>query len=493
MSNRFRANSYIARNNGTVNHRYRHSYHAMPEIGWCNDPNGFVYFGGKVHLFYQYNPYSSAWDTMHWGHATSKDFVKWEYQPVALAPDMPYDESGCFSGSAIEKDGMLYLMYTGVDSNGNQQQCIAFSPDGIEFTKPLVDPVISSAQVGAGMSTKDFRDPYVFSREGVYYSIVGTKAEARGNIALYRSVDLLNWEFVGYCMNGTDPKSDNFYQLNAVYECPCFAGVDGKQILICSPQFLPQDGCKFENVHSVVYMAGGFDFDTGRFHYDKFEEIDGGFDFYAAQTTAMPDGRVILTAWMQMWDRFLPSQPDGWAGAMILPRELRYKNGRLYQNPVREIEKYRAGKIEKKDIALGAEPVRIEGLAGDTLELTAEFEEGNAEQFGVKLFEGEDHETLVYYDAERQEVTLDRSRSGVVIEGVEANNSTRSVSVPVSDGKIKFRIFLDNTSVEVFVNDGYAALTANVYADESDEGISFYAIGGTAKLNRVTKYDIVVK
>ncbi len=493
MSNKFRANSYIERNCGAVNPKYRHSYHAMPEIGWCNDPNGFCYFGGKVHLFYQYNPYGSAWDTMHWGHVTSKDFVKWEYQPVALAPDMPYDESGCFSGSAIEKDGMLYLMYTGVDSNGNQQQCIAFSADAIEFTKPFVDPVIDSSQVGPNMSKKDFRDPYVFPKGDYYYSIMGTKADGYGNIALYRSKDLINWQFVGYCMNGTLPKEENYYQLNAVYECPCFAEVDGKQILICSPQYLPQDGCKFENVHSVVYMVGQLDLNSGKFRYDRFEEIDGGFDFYAAQTATMPDGRVVLVAWMQMWDRNIPSQPDGWAGAMVLPRELSFKNGRLYQTPVREIERYRTNRIDGKSAVLGANPVRIEGISGDTLELIAQFEAGDAKQFGVKLFEGKEHETLVYYDAAKGEVVLDRSRSGMSVVGVEENNLTRSAAVPAPNGEIKLRIFLDNTSVEVFVNDGYAALTANVYADEADEGISFFAIGGTAKLKNVTKYDILVK
>ena len=127
MGSKFRANSYIARNSGTVVQRYRHSYHVMPEIGWCNDPNGFAYYDGKIHLFYQYNPYSAGWDTMHWGHVTSRDFIKWEYQPVELAPDMPYDDCGCFSGSAIEKDGMLYLMYTGVNAEGLQQQCLAFA------------------------------------------------------------------------------------------------------------------------------------------------------------------------------------------------------------------------------------------------------------------------------------------------------------------------------------------------------------------------------
>ncbi len=119
----FNANCYIEANKDTVGQKYRMTYHLMPEIGWCNDPNGFTYYNGQIHQFYQYNPYSASWDTMHWGHATSTDFVKWEYQEVALAPDESYDEgAGCFSGSAIEIDGKLYLMYTGAVDGGGQHQ-----------------------------------------------------------------------------------------------------------------------------------------------------------------------------------------------------------------------------------------------------------------------------------------------------------------------------------------------------------------------------------
>ena len=53
---------------------------------------------------------------MHWGHAVSGDLVHWEYLPLALAPSESYDnhhQGGCFSGSAIEHDGKLFLMYTG--------------------------------------------------------------------------------------------------------------------------------------------------------------------------------------------------------------------------------------------------------------------------------------------------------------------------------------------------------------------------------------------
>ena len=74
------------------NGQMRQHYHFMPETGWINDPNGLIYYKGRYHYFYQFNPYYGHWDYMHWGHAVSKDLVHWEYLPVALAPSEEYDD-----------------------------------------------------------------------------------------------------------------------------------------------------------------------------------------------------------------------------------------------------------------------------------------------------------------------------------------------------------------------------------------------------------------
>ena len=114
--------------------------HFTAPKGWINDPNGLIYYKGQYHLFYQHNPDSTEWASMHWGHAVSNDMLHWEDLPIALYPDSAYDkdeDGGCFSGSAIEKDGMLFLVYTGsVHKNGilYQTQNIAYSKDGVSFT-----------------------------------------------------------------------------------------------------------------------------------------------------------------------------------------------------------------------------------------------------------------------------------------------------------------------------------------------------------------------
>ena len=116
---------------------FRPKFHAAPLSGWMNDPNGLIWSGEKAHLFYQCNPYAPKWGRMHWGHMVSTDLVRWEHLPVALAPDQPFERLlGCFSGSAIEHEGRLHLLYTGVSAPGGQQQCLAVSLDGVDFIAP---------------------------------------------------------------------------------------------------------------------------------------------------------------------------------------------------------------------------------------------------------------------------------------------------------------------------------------------------------------------
>ncbi|MBJ8192211.1 glycoside hydrolase family 32 protein, partial [Bacillus cereus] len=110
---RERADQFISQSKHMLRPDYRLNYHLMAEFGWMNDPNGFIQYNGQYHLFYQHYPYKSVWGPMHWGHAVSRDLMKWDYLPIALAPDGEFDQDGCFSGSAIEQDGKLVLMYTG--------------------------------------------------------------------------------------------------------------------------------------------------------------------------------------------------------------------------------------------------------------------------------------------------------------------------------------------------------------------------------------------
>lgn len=214
----------------------RPSFHLSAPVGWINDPNGFSKFAGEYHLFYQYHPYDTKWGPMHWGHSKTKDFIKWEQLPAALAPDQVYDMGGCFSGSAVESDGKHILMYTGVldkvQEDGShlirQTQCIAIG-DGINYEKSDCNPAITSDSLPEGSNLEDFRDPKIWKEGDDFYVVVGSRhADGSGQILLYKSKDLREWTFVTIL-----DRSEN--KIGRMWECPDFFNVDGNDIMIISP------------------------------------------------------------------------------------------------------------------------------------------------------------------------------------------------------------------------------------------------------------------
>ncbi len=476
------ADLYIVHNLVAVNGGSRHTYHAMPPVGWMNDPNGFIEAFGKYHLFYQFYPYGPSWDSMHWGHFTTQDFVKWKLEPTALAPDGPYDSDGCFSGSSVIKDGKLFLVYTSVMAE-RQTQSIAVSEDGVHFEKLGV--VISSDQLPKGCAKTDFRDPKVFKRGEWYYLLAGSMSEeGEGMILLYRSADLLKWEFVNIVRR--DDRTTR-----GIYECPDLFVLGDADVMFASPQGYRTEDWRYENVQSSIYMVGKFNAEEGTFEKVYEDEIDGGFDFYAPQTLKAGDGRTIMIAWMQMWQRSFPTAKHGWAGSMTLPRELTMRDGKLYQSPVHEIERYRWNPVRFSNVKIGNRN-ELTKVYGTKIELLFTLDLGDAERVGIKLFQRGDHDARIYYDRGKNRVIFDRSRMGTDIsfDPEEKDASIRSVAVDIKENKLTMRIFLDVSSCEVFLNDGERTMTGNVYSD--GDGISFFAEGGSARLISLEKYDIVV-
>ena len=185
--------------------------HAQPPRAWTNEPYGLIRSGGQYHIFYQKNPDGPYWSRLHWGHLTSPDLLRWTEMPVALAPELPYESKGCWSGSAIEHKGKLALVYTGVDEV-KAGICLAYSEDGVEFTKHPGNPVISSPPQGGDYL--DFRDPFVWREGEVYYLIAGAGVkDVGGTVLLYRSKDLVGWEFLRQMYNGEKSVSGPFFEM----------------------------------------------------------------------------------------------------------------------------------------------------------------------------------------------------------------------------------------------------------------------------------------
>ena len=458
-----------------TNLRWYPTYHIAAPAGWVNDPNGFCYFKGQYHFFYQYYPYGVEWGPMHWGHVVSKDLIHWEHLPIALAPDKYYDNAGVFSGSGIEKDGNFYLMYTGNISLPEdvhlQKQCLAVSKDGINFSKVKSNPVIDIPEY-VDMSGVDFRDPKVWLHDGKYYCVLGTKTtgEEHGEILLFDSDDLKNWNFKNISARAEGNQGN-------MWECPNFAEIDGNDILIISPMGIEPEGKKYLNNVDVVYSIGKLDYDSGIFTHGNFEMLDYGFDFYAPQITNTLDGRTIFIGWLQMWRVPQPEQADGWAGLMTIPRELKIIDGKLFTSPIEELETLRTKQKTYKNLTIVKETklVGIEGEVGE-LCLTAD----SQKNFAVEI-----RNTLkVRYNSANGIVKIVRDNSGD--EGLAGE---REVKISPCK-KLKLRIYLDKSSVEVFVNDGAAVLSARIYPQEDCKDIKFIPEANNFSIKEVTFYKL---
>ncbi|HEM4445397.1 TPA: glycoside hydrolase family 32 protein [Streptococcus suis] len=423
---------------------FRPERHFVPEIGWINDPNGFVYFKGEYHLFYQYNPYDSVWGPMHWGHAKSKDLVNWEHLPVALAPDKDYDKDGCFSGSAIVKEDTLWLMYTGniVNEDGSvrQVQNMAYSTDGIHFEKIAQNPVATEELLPEEVIANDFRDPKIFEKDGRYYSVVATKhKDGVGCIVLLGSDDLLDWQFESIFLKGQAHQGH-------VWECPDYFEVDGQEYLIVSPMRYQKEANDFVNINSNIFVTGHVDWDKKVFVADSFKEIDHGHDFYAAQTTEGPEGERVMIAWMHTWGRPLVTNDLGhkWYGQMTLPRLLKQgENGLKQVLPAGILNSF-------DDIEIGQV---IQGPSKLSLKLD--------DSLDLKL--GTDQDYLQFgYDKERQEVYIDRSSLKIQQVGEEEWSTVRrAVTVQATE----LEVLVDTNCLEIFINDGQETLTSTFYVE----------------------------
>ena len=465
-------------------------FHLTPYIGWMNDPNGFCFYQGQYHLFYQYNPYSTEWDSMHWGHAVSKDLLHWSYLPAVLAPDEFYDAQGCWSGSAIElADGKHLLLYTGVRDEGGdsdklvQTQCVAIG-DGRDYQKYAGNPVIDETALPDGLSRNDFRDPKVWREsDGSLRCVVGAcDMDHLGRILLFSSRDGLSWRFESVL-------AENDGRLGRMWECPDFFPLDGKHVLLVSPQDMLPEGFEYHNGNGTVCMIGRYDEGEKRFIPEADQAIDYGIDFYAPQTILTQDGRRIMIGWMQNWDTCkLSGNPDRqWFGQMSLPRELSVRNGRLYQRPIRELEQYRSNPVSYQNIDVQGE-LSLDGIEGRMVDMEITIRPADGcelyRKFAVRFAQDERYKTALSFRPHESTLKIDRKFSG----SRRAYIHQRRALIPHENGALKLRIILDRFSAEVFVNDGEQVMTATISTELATKGISFFADGQV--LMDVTKFDL---
>ena len=451
---------------------FRQGFHLMPETGWMNDPNGLIYFRGKYHFFYQFYPYAPRWGSMHWGHAVSDDLLRWEHLPPALAPSEEYDDhpsGGCFSGSAIEHGGRLYLFYTGCADRGRgmeQTQNLAFSDDGIHFEKYSGNPLLTAPE---GVPPDSFRDPKVWRQGDTFFLICGASRAGRAQILLYRSDDLLHWEFFRVLYESRGEWGDMF-------ECPDFFELQGSHVLVFSPM-----GC---GERKSVYLTGDFDARTGKFFPKVTGELDWGFQYYAPASFLAPDGRRILAAWangwqwMPFWKSFGPTERDGWCGAFTLPREARLqKDGTLSLLPVRELQQLRKNEADLGEAVLSegeSLPLR-RGCRWDA-ELAIDLSSpASSAVFTLRSANG--NRTVLTVDLLQSELRLDLTASDGSSSGI-----ARAPLDLAGQDTLPLRLCSDRISLEIFAGGGRSNISCNVYTTAENEENFLTAEGGELKL-----------
>lgn len=500
---------------------YRPSYHFTPLYGWMNDPNGMVYKDGEYHLYFQYNPYGSKWGNMHWGHAVSKDLVHWEHLDPAIARD---PVGHIFSGSSvIDKKNTagfgknaIIAIYTNNSVNHDEVQCLAYSNDnGRTFTKYEGNPVLTPFD-----GLKDFRDPKVFWYEKgkCWYMIVSADKEMR----LYKSKNLKKWNYVSAFGKGIG-------QQPCQYECPDFFqlpvnGDKKKMKWVMTMNINP--GCWFGG-SATEYFVG--DFDGKKFTCPDANEVkwlDWGKDHYATVTFSNTGDRVLGITWMSNWQyaNLTPFKQN--RGANGLPRELKLyeKNGKYYISEDVAPEVYALRKDTKNvaDASVADEKM-LAGVAANmegAFEIEADVTPDANGIAGIEISNNKRERTMIYFDMKQGKVVMDRTESGLsdfgkqsvphdielawdkqlAAEGKQPARITNSINykndfalatwAPLSlceDGKKTYHveIFVDKSSVELFVDGGRIAMTNLVFPVAPYENVKLYTQGGKAEFKNM--------
>lgn len=455
----------------------RQRYHFMGQCGWINDPNGLIYYKGKYHFFYQFNPFGSFWSEMYWGHAVSTDMLHWKYLPIALAPSESYDDhpqGGCFSGTAIAKDGRLYLMYAGTANHGHgfeQTINIAWSYDGIHFTKYKGNPVILPPE---GVPHNFFRDPKVWQHEGMYYSIVGAQKRGHACALLYISKDLLHWTFKNVLF---ESKGEWGY----MWECPDFFPIKNKWIFLCSPMGAGE--------RTTVYFVGDFDYETGTFMPDRSGELDWGYDFYAPQTLLDKDGERVLVGWANCWDwmpfwkDWGPTYQQGWCGSFSIPRKIVLNDDLTVSTPpIDQIAVLRKNITQCHQITISRQPTSIHAGDGIAFDLRLAIDLASAQNKVIDFAIRKDKKNALHliFDFEHAQITVDRRHADGWSTGV-----TSACFVVRRTGTLPLEILGDKSSIEIFVENGKLTFSMNDFALDTCNLLTAQTQGGTIILRNI--------
>jgi fructan beta-fructosidase len=461
---------------------YRPQFHFSPKEHWMNDPNGLIYNEGIYNLFFQYYPGATVWGPMHWGHATSKDLMHWQEQPIALYPDsLGY----IFSGSAVlDKNNTsgfaangrvpIVAIFTYHDpvgekerKNNFQYQGIAYSLDnGKSWTKYQRNPVL------ANPASTDFRDPKVmWYEEGKKWIMT---LAIKDHIGFFSSPDLKRWK----------AESEFGNELGAhggVWECPDLISFDnnGKKTWVLIVNINPGGP---NGGSATQYFIGDFNGKQFTTSQKDTRWLDYGPDEYAGVTWSNVGSRKIFFGWMSNWLYGMVVPTEKWRSAMTIPRDLslRKSGQEIYvaSTPTPELKTIQSGTLTWSNIPL-IRPFILRTKTetfGAPCRIDASLHAGA--DFTIVLSNDQNEEAVIGYDKEANQFYIDRTRSGRVDFHKEfaAKHFAPRFSKNV---KMNITLVIDVSSIELFADDGLTVMTAIVFPSKPFQQIQFASPGAS--------------
>jgi beta-fructofuranosidase len=472
-------------------HSFRPRHHITAPFGWLNDPNGAIHWRDSFHVFYQHNPDAPVWGTIRWGHAVSCDLAEWRQLPIALTPDPSGpDSGGCWSGCAVDDDGVPAIIYTGVTKSASgtwdQSICVARGNEDLtHWIKDPANPVIPGPP--AELRTAGFRDPFVW-RDGDQWSmIVGSGIEGLGGAIFgYRSDDLRTWTYTGIVLQ-RDARLADPISTGTMWECPHLFSIGDRHGLIISIY----DNRDSKPLNYPIVFLGTYR--DGRFTPEELRRFDHGPDCYAPQVMVDRQGRNLLWGWSWEARDEAAQREQGWASALTFPRELfADRDGGLGIRPARELEALRAGGQSIADRTLAPDdPPLTAATESDHFEIALRLDPANASAIRLELSASPDGDetTVIEWNRETSALTIDRSASSL---DPRARGGVHGGELTLGTGEeLDLRVFVDVSIAELFANDRFVATTRIYPTREDSRHIRLTAVGGEARLIDLQIWDLI--
>ncbi len=462
----------------------RPQYHPMPNNSWANECYGLMYYEGNYHLFFQKNPNAPQLYFMHWGHLISPDMVHWREVDIALRPTPGFDNFGAWSGTTLKDNaGSPYIFYTGVDgAKAGIGMAIPTGDSLLTWTESESNPLLANAPTS--FSHMDFRDPYLWKSDGLYYMIVGSGLQNNGGGILftYRSSDLVNWTLIPRLYANSD-----ISEYGEFWEMPTFRKLAGDTYLLqLTPT--PNNGKRARS----IYLLGAWENET----FKPYFETPKSLELFDSHMLAPAFGTDDETG--DTYIGIIPEDRDGndqisagWRQTFSIPRQVRLlEDSTIGQIPHPNLCRLRSDEISVEKLVLeNGKRNNLPQFRGNQIEMEFDIKADSNANFVIQVLKHEDEReyTTITFDYELNKIILDRRQSSL---SNTLKNTRIGNFVFNPNDTLNVRIFIDHSTLEVFVQN-LTVFSSRVYPSRAESDlVDVVAIDGEVSVVSAKKWEM---